>query len=83
MADWRAYIDSSMIFNKQPLLQGFGRMSHQAMITVAHERNEQFDSLCRKAEALDSNGAHLRKLEQVEKQSNSRKSKGKGGKDAA
>lgn len=81
MADWRAYVDSFMTFNEQAVLQGAGRMSHQAMTTIAHERYEQFDAGRRKAEALDADREELRELEQVEKQLSSQRKSGKGGND--
>ncbi|MFT4099817.1 MAG: virulence RhuM family protein [Burkholderiaceae bacterium] len=83
MADWRAYVDSFMAFNEQAVLQGPGRMSHQAMTTIAHERYEQFDATRRRAEALEADRADLQELEQVEKQLTGRSKSGKGGNDVA
>lgn len=83
MTDWRAYVDSFMSFNEQPMLQGTGRMSHQAMTTIVHERYEQFDAARCKAEALEADRADLRELEQVEKQLSSWRKKNQGGKDVA
>lgn len=83
MADWRAYVDSFMAFNEQAVLQGPGRMSHQAMSNIVHERYEQFDAARRKAEALEADRAELQELEQVEKQLSSRRKSGKGRKDVA
>ncbi|CAG2258191.1 virulence RhuM family protein [Burkholderia sola] len=83
MTDWQAYVDSFMAFNEQAVLQGPGRMSHQAMTTIAHERYEQFDVARRYAEALEADRAEMRELEQVEKQLSSRRKSGKGGKNAA
>lgn len=73
MADWRAYVDSFMAFNEQAVLQGSGRMSHQAMTAIAHERYEQFDSARRRAEALEADREEMKELEQVEKQLRSRR----------
>lgn len=83
MADWRAYVDSFMTFNEQAVLQGPGRMSHQAMTTIAHERYEQFDVARRQAEALEADRADLQELEQVEKQLSSQRKSRKGAKNAA
>lgn len=82
MAEWRAYVDTFLEFTERAVLQGAGRMSHQAMTAIAHERYEQFDAARRKAEALEADREDLRALEQVEKRL-SRKSKTQGGKDAA
>lgn len=83
MADWRAYVDSFMTFNEQAVLQGPGRMSHQAMTTIAHERYEQFDAARRQAEALEADRADLQELEQVEKQLSSQHRSHKGRKNDA
>ncbi|MBO9330765.1 hydroxyacid dehydrogenase [Achromobacter xylosoxidans] len=83
MADWRAYVDSFMVFNEQAVLEGSGRMSHQAMTSIAHERYERFDAVRRQAEALEADLAEMRELEQVEKQLSGRRKSGKGGTDAA
>ncbi|MFL9868424.1 virulence RhuM family protein [Paraburkholderia fungorum] len=83
MADWRTYVDSFMTFNEQAVLQGLGRMSHQAMTTIAHERYEAFDAARRRAEALEADQAEMRELEQVEKQISGRRKSGKGGNDVA
>jgi len=83
MADWRAYVDSFMAFNEQAVLRGPGRMSHQAMTTIAHERYEQFDAARRQAEALEADRAEMQELEQVEKRLTRRSKSDKGGKDVA
>lgn len=67
MADWRLYVDNFIQFNESPLLKGAGRMSHDAMLKIAHERYDQFDGQRRKAEAIDADSADLNELEQVEK----------------
>ncbi|ODU67930.1 MAG: hydroxyacid dehydrogenase, partial [Bordetella sp. SCN 68-11] len=76
MADWRTYVDSFMAFNEQAVLQGAGRMSHQAMTTIVHERYEVFDAARRQAEALEADRLDMSELEQVEKQINSRRRTG-------
>ena len=77
-ADWRLYVDNFIQFNESPLLKGAGRMSHDAMLKIAHERDEQLDGQRRKAEAIAADSADLKELEQVEKQLNK-----KGGRDAS
>lgn len=68
MADWRAYVDTFLEFTERAVLKGAGRMSHQAMTTIAHERYEQFDEARRRAEALEADQADLRELAKLEKQ---------------
>lgn len=83
MADWRGYVDSFMAFNEQPVLQGAGRMSHQAMTAIAHERYEVFDAERRRVEAVGADRADLSELEQLEKQIGQRKKGSKGENDVA
>lgn len=83
MADWRVYVDSFMTFNEQPVLQGAGKMSHQAMMAIVHERYEVFDAARRKAEAAEADRAELKELEQVEKQVVGRQKKHRGTNDVA
>lgn len=78
MADWRLYVDNFIQFNESPLLKGAGRMSHDSMLKIAHERYEQFDGQRCKAEAIEADSADLKELEQVEKQLSK-----KGGRDAS
>ena len=67
MADWRQYVDSFILFNESPLLQGVGRMSHDAMFKIAVDRYEQFDAERRKAEAAGADEEDLKALEQAER----------------
>ncbi|AOS81567.1 MULTISPECIES: virulence RhuM family protein [Hydrogenophaga] len=83
MADWRSYVDKFLTFNEQPILQGNGRMSHEAMTTIAHERYEQFDATRRKAEALEADRAELQELETIERHASDRRKTSKGGADAS
>ncbi|QEK90313.1 hydroxyacid dehydrogenase [Achromobacter insolitus] len=83
MADWRGYVDSFMAFNEQPVLQGAGRMSHQAMTAIAHERYELFDAERRRIEAVEADAVELRELERVEKRISSRHKNSKEGNDVA
>ncbi|MFY1853820.1 virulence RhuM family protein [Achromobacter xylosoxidans] len=83
MADWRGYVDSFMTFNEQPVLQGAGKMSHQAMMAIVHERYEQFDAARRKREAEKADDVELRELERVEKIVGALQKTSQGGKDVA
>lgn len=77
MADWRRYVDNFIAFNERPLLQGAGRISHDRMQQVAHERYAEFDAKRRQAEALAADAEDIEELEAVEKRGR------KGGKDAS
>ncbi|MFX1680494.1 virulence RhuM family protein [Mitsuaria sp. CC2] len=72
MADWRKYVDSFMEFNEQAVLQGAGRVSHQTMTEMAHERYEKFDSMRRKADAVEADRIELEALSGLEKQLSTR-----------
>ncbi|MGH8803166.1 MAG: RhuM family protein [Polaromonas sp.] len=78
MADWRQYVDTFIEFNESPLLKGAGRMSHDTMVKIAHERYEAFDGERRKAEAMEADSTDMKALEQAEKQLTK-----KGGHDAS
>lgn len=77
MDEWRRYVDSFIEFNESPLLKGSGRVSHEQMVKVAHERYESFDSQRRKAEALRADAEDIAELEAIEKLT------AKGGRDVA
>jgi hypothetical protein len=66
MADWRQNVDSFIQFNERPLLQGAGRVSHEKMVQIAHERYAQFDAKRRAGEALQADNDDIRALEEIE-----------------
>lgn len=78
LADWQEFTSSFLAFNERPLLKGRGRISHERMVQVAHERYEQFDGQRRKADALRADAEDIAELEAIEK-----KVAKKGGKDVA
>ena len=67
MADWRNYVDTFIEFNESPLLKGNGRVSHDNMVKIAHDRYEQFDEQRRGAEALEADTQDIDELEQAER----------------
>lgn len=82
MADWRQYVDNFLAFNERPLLKGTGKISHERMVKLVHERYDLFDAQRRKAEALQADAQDIAELEAVEKTKRVTKS-AKGGKDVA
>ena len=82
MADWRQYVDNFLAFNERPLLKSKGKISHERMVKVVHERYDLFDAQRRKAEALQADAEDIAELEAVEKTKRVTKS-AKGGKDVA
>jgi hypothetical protein len=67
MADWRNYVDTFIEFNESPLLKGNGRMSHDKMVKIAHDRYEQFDEQRRGVESLEADAQDIEELEQAER----------------
>lgn len=65
---WRLNVDRLLEFNDKPVLQGLGKISHEAMKTVVHERYEAFDAARRQAQVLAADAEDLKALEMVEKQ---------------
>lgn len=72
---WRNSVDRMLAANDQPLLDGPGSVSHEAMKTIAAERYEDFDTQRRKQEAIAADAEDLKAIEDLEKEL-----KGKGGK---
>ena len=68
MADWRNYVDTFIEFNESPLLKGNGRVSHDNMVKIAHDRYEEFDEQRRGAEAVEADTQDIDELEQAERQ---------------
>jgi hypothetical protein len=81
MEDWRRYVNTFIEFNESPLLTGQGRISHERMVAIAHERYEQFDAARRGIEARAADEEDLAELEAIEK--SARLSGKKGGSDGA
>jgi len=53
--------------NDQPLLDGAGSVSHEAMKTIATERYDSFDAKRRKQEAIEADAEDLKAIEDLEK----------------
>jgi hypothetical protein len=67
LLDWRKYVDNFLEFNERPLLKGNGRVSHDNMVKLAHERYEEFDAKRCGIEALKVDVDDIAELETVEK----------------
>jgi hypothetical protein len=66
MADWVAQTDRFLVFNERAVLTGPGKVSHDRMEQVAHQRYDQFDTARRAAEFEASEQEALFDLEQLE-----------------
>ena len=64
---WRSSVDRMLASNDQPLLDGSGAMSHDAMKTIATERYNTFDAQRRNQEALQADAEDLKAIEELEK----------------
>jgi len=73
MADWRQNVDSFIQFNERPLLQNAGRVSHEQMVQIAHERYAEFDAKRREIEAKEADAEDIKALEQLERLSKNKK----------
>ena len=65
---WRNSVDRMLAANDQPLLDGPGAVSHEAMKTIAAERYEDFDTNRRKQEAIAADAEDLKAIEDLEKE---------------
>lgn len=64
---WRENVDHLLEFNRRPVLDGPGSVSHSDMKSIAHKRYEEFDTSRRAAEALEADKADIKELEEVER----------------
>lgn len=64
---WRSSVDRMLSSNDQPLLDGPGSISHEAMKTIAAERYDSFDAKRRKQEAIAADAEDLKAIEDLEK----------------
>ena len=64
---WHSGVDRMLRSNDQPLLEGPGSISHEAMKTIAAERYEDFDAKRRKQEATEADREDLKAIEDLEK----------------
>ena len=68
LAYWRDNVDRLLAFSDRPVLQGAGKVSHDAMKAVVHERFDAFDTQRRGRALRDADAEDLKVLEAVEKQ---------------
>lgn len=61
--DWRAYVDRFITFNERPLLNGNGRISHDAMKRIAHDRYDEFDRQWKQQDAIAADLEELKAIE--------------------
>lgn len=70
---WRDNVDKMLAFNERPVLKGPGKVSHEDMKSIAHERYEAFDASRRAAEVTDADAEDLRQIEELDKSLGRRK----------
>ena len=78
LADWRQYVDNFIEFNERPLLDGKGKMSREAMKTIAHERYEEFDAKRKMRELEAAEAEDIRQLEELSRELDAEKGVGHG-----
>jgi hypothetical protein len=64
---WRSSVDRMLASNDQPLLDGPGSISHEAMKTIATERYHDFAAKRRTQEAIEADAEDLKAIEDLEK----------------
>ncbi len=64
---WRSSVDRMLASNDQPLLDGPGSVSHEAMKSITTERYENFDAKRRQQGAIDADAEDLKAIEDLEK----------------
>ena len=64
--------------NERPLLNGNGRISHDAMKRIAHDRYEEFDRQRKQQDAIAADAADMEELKAIEAEvSKTRKGSGR------
>lgn len=63
---WRTNVDKLLTFNDRPVLNGAGKVSHDDMKRIVHDRFETFDQNRREADALAADAEDLKEIEQLE-----------------
>jgi len=73
---WRDNVDKLLRFNDRPVLDGPGKVSHDDMKRIVHERFETFDQHRRDAEVLAADAEDLKEIEQLEEELRRNKKQG-------
>ena len=63
---WRSNVDRMLASNDQPLRDGPGTVSHEAMKTIVEKRYEDFDAKRRQHEAIGADAEDLKTIEDLE-----------------
>lgn len=66
LAFWQQNVDRLLAFNDQPILDGPGTISHEAMKKVVGERYDEFEQNRKSAEAIEADREDLKQLEELE-----------------
>ncbi|MBS7790093.1 virulence RhuM family protein [Roseococcus sp. SDR] len=75
MADWIKQTDRFLTFNEREVLQGPGRVSHERMEAIVHERFAQFDEARRKEEAAQAEAEAIEEIGRIAQQGRGRRRK--------
>ncbi|MDP2792418.1 MAG: virulence RhuM family protein, partial [Rectinemataceae bacterium] len=67
LAYWRNNVDRLLEFNEKPILRGPGRISHEAMAEIAHQRYNEFNARRGEEEARQADREDLAQLEELER----------------
>ncbi|MBF0335570.1 MAG: virulence RhuM family protein, partial [Alphaproteobacteria bacterium] len=62
LEDWRDNVDRFIAFNERPVLEGPGRISHESMAKIAHDRYESFDRQRKRDEAVAADAEDIAEL---------------------
>jgi hypothetical protein len=72
---WRENVDKMLAFNDRAVLQGPGKISHDDMKAIAHERYDAFDENRRAAEAIEADAEDLKQIEDLDEKLKRKKKK--------
>lgn len=66
LEDWRTTVDRFITFNERPLLDHAGRISHDRMKSIVHDRYDSFDGRRKREEALAADADDMEELKAIE-----------------
>jgi hypothetical protein len=67
MNEWVTQTDRFLDFNERQVLTGAGKVTHEGMKQIAHDRFETFDAARRQAETEAAEREHIEELGKIEK----------------
>jgi hypothetical protein len=72
---WRDNVDKMLAYNDRAVLKGPGKISHEDMKEIAHQRYDAFEASRRAAEEIEADAEDLRQIEDLDQKLKRKKKK--------